>query len=86
MKSSLTWALLLALSCIFCMVLFNQLGASNEIAREDYKTYSAYAFDCLKVIFGMIIGALTEKFHTKQQEKAYQERIQNLQSSSTKKE
>jgi len=70
MKSSLAWAGILALVCLGCMVLFNVLAAHNDLAKEAYQSYASYSFDCLKVIFGMILGSLTEKFHTKQAEAA----------------
>lgn len=84
MRSSLFWAIILAVGCIVCMILFNGLASRHELTRDAYLSYASYAFDCLKVIFGMILGALTEKFHTRQQEKAYQEKIQNLQNSAEK--
>jgi hypothetical protein len=59
------------------MILFNALAAYNELAKEAYQSYASYAFDCLKVIFGMILGSLTEKFHTKQAEAAKVLQIQN---------
>lgn len=66
MKSSLAWAGILAGVCLGCMILFNILAAKDATAREAYQSYASYAFDCLKVIFGMILGSLTEKFHVKQ--------------------
>ena len=75
---SLFWAILLSVSCIVCMILFNYLATKNEVTRDAYLSYASYSFDCLQVIFGMVIGALTEKFHNKQELKAYQEKIQHL--------
>jgi hypothetical protein len=68
--SPLTWALIISGICLVCMVIFNDLAQTNTVAREAFLTYAAWAFDCLKIIFGMIIGALTEKFHNKEKEKA----------------
>ena len=75
---SLFWAALLSLSCVACMILFNHLATKSELTKDAYLSYASYSFDCLKVIFGMIIGALTEKFHNKKELQAYQEKIQNL--------
>lgn len=68
--SSLAWAGILALVCLVCMILFNVLATHNELARDAFQSYASYSFDCLKVIFGMILGSLTEKFHTKQADAA----------------
>lgn len=70
MRSSLAWAGILALVCLVCMILFNVLAAHSDLTKEAYQSYASYSFDCLKVIFGMILGSLTEKFHTKQAEAA----------------
>jgi hypothetical protein len=75
---SLLWAGILSLACIIGMILFNNLATKNDLTRDAYLSYASYAFDCLKVVFGMIIGALTEKFHTKKELEVYKETINNL--------
>ena len=72
MKSldALKWSAILAAVCLVCMVVFNWLASHNELTKDSYLTYAQWAFDSLKVIFGMIIGALTEKFHNHQVHKA----------------
>ncbi|MEM3097493.1 MAG: hypothetical protein QXU32_02070 [Nitrososphaerales archaeon] len=67
MSKSLLWAIYLVVGCVVCMVGFNVLGQAYPELRDDFKKYADYAFDCLKVLFGMIIGVLTEKFHSKKQ-------------------
>lgn len=73
----LTWAIIISIGCIVCMVLFNDLAMTNQVAKEAYLQYASWAFDCLKIVFGMVIGALTETFHNKQKE-VYLQKIQNL--------
>lgn len=75
---SLFWAIILSISCVACMILFNHLATKNELTRDAYLSYASYSFDCFKVVFGMVLGALTEKFHNKKEVQAYQEKIQNL--------
>jgi hypothetical protein len=64
--NALKWSAILAGVCLGCMILFNWLASTDELAKESYQSYAQWSFDSLKVIFGMIIGALTEKFHNHQ--------------------
>ncbi len=62
-RDSLKWAVGLIAGCIGCMILFNMLPSEDPQTKETYREYASYAFDTLKVLFGIVIGALTEKFH-----------------------
>lgn len=75
---SLLWAGILSFVCVGGMILFNHLATKDTLTRDAYLSYASYSFDCLKVIFGMIIGAFTEKFHKRKELEIYKETINNL--------
>ena len=64
-KNSLSWAIGLVIGCVVCMVGFNVLGEVFPELKKSFTEYANHAFDCLKALFGMVLGVMTEKFHNK---------------------
>lgn len=77
MHNYLKLTLILSGICVVAMVLFNHLALKNQLAKDEYLHYAQYAFESLKILFGMVIGMIASTAHHSKEFKIYKESIKS---------